>query len=756
MGKHGKNTTGKAEKLKAKAQAKRKLLTKARARAPEGPAKAAAAAPPAKAKAAAPPMDVDAFLAGDHLDAAAPDDDASVASSASSSSSSVAAADDHRAELDALRALDPEFYDYLQKNDEGLLAYDDGGDDEDAEEEEEAEAADRRVVTATDVAALAADASTSFRATKRLVALLRAACGGDAAAPASRKQRRRRAQQAAEEEDDSADSVASVQGSSDEDEAAPPAVDFADAATREACARHALRALGPRLRAAAESAAGADLAKLAKAPDRVKALARSVLVGLLKALKGDDAERATRLRVIALEAVAPWAPWLVVDDNLAPRTCRALCGLLCRVVEPAPEEADADRVAMVERETAVQLRAFVALQAVLEHAGSIQVEARGDETVEAHALRRGYAAFARDVAGLYNSEAKARKAFDSVALVTGALVQLYAAADADAAYRTAFVAVRQLALKVRSALATRAAEDVAQVLCWRFLHCARLWARCVCANAGPDRLGELAFPLCQTLFGALELATSPTKAPFRLHCVRALHDLAAATEAFVPTSKPLLATLDECSRGGGGGGGDGRGAVDDDADFARALDCGEKRDGGVRASLGREALEQLGDFLELHRHSPALPELSLVPVVALKKLAKEPRCPQKLRARAKAAAATFEAAADAAAAARARLSAAPKDVVAFEPLKPAGAPPAARRLADRRAARLARRERLRAAADAAPAPKPKKKSKKKAKAPKRPAALAEEEEPAEAPKPKKKKQKAPAADAEDFAMDFSD
>ena len=753
MGKHGKNTTGKAEKLKAKAQAKRKLLTKARARAPEGPAKAAAAAPPAKAKAAAPPMDVDAFLAGDHLDAAAPDDDASVASSASSSSSSVAAADDHRAELDALRALDPEFYDYLQKNDEGLLAYDDGGDDEDAEEEEEAEAADRRVVTAADVAALSADASTSFRATKRLVALLRAACGGDAAAPASRKQRRRRAQQAAEEEDDSADSVASVQGSSDEDEAAPPAVDFADAATREACARHALRALGPRLRAAAGPAAGADLTK---APDRVKALARSVLVGLLKALKGDDAERATRLRVIALEAVAPWAPWLVVDDNLAPRTCRALCGLLCRVVEPAPEEADEDRVAMVERETAVQLRAFVALQAVLEHAGAIQVEARGDETVEAHALRRGYAAFARDVAGLYNSEAKARKAFDSVALVTGALVQLYAAADADAAYRTAFVAVRQLALKVRSALATRAAEDVAQVLCWRFLHCARLWARCVCANAGPDRLGELAFPLCQTLFGALELATSPTKAPFRLHCVRALHDLAAATEAFVPTSKPLLATLDECSRGGGGGGGDGRGAVDDDADFARALDCGEKRDGGVRASLGREALEQLGDFLELHRHSPALPELSLVPVVALKKLAKEPRCPQKLRARAKAAAATFEAAADAAAAARARLSAAPKDVVAFEPLKPAGAPPAARRLADRRAARLARRERLRAAADAAPAPKPKKKSKKKAKAPKRPAALAEEEEPAEAPKPKKKKQKAPAADAEDFAMDFSD
>ena len=34
MGKHGKNTTGRAEKLKAKARAKRKLLKKAQARVP--------------------------------------------------------------------------------------------------------------------------------------------------------------------------------------------------------------------------------------------------------------------------------------------------------------------------------------------------------------------------------------------------------------------------------------------------------------------------------------------------------------------------------------------------------------------------------------------------------------------------------------------------------------------------------------------------------------------------------------------------
>ena len=726
MGKHGRNTTGKAEKLKAKARAKRKLLKKATARAP--------ARPPKPAAKEAPPMDVDAFLAGDHL--AAPADAPDDASAASSSASSASAAADHRAELDALRASDPEFYDYLRENDEGLLAYEDPADDDDDAGDEEAAAAARRVVSVEDVAALAADGATSFRATKRLVALLRAACGGDAP-PASRRARRRRAQPADDDDADSADSVASAPASSDDDDddaVELPAVDFADAAAREACARHALAALGPRLRALA---GGADAAR---APDRVRALARSVLVGLLKALKGDDAERATRLRVVALEAVAPWAPWLVVDANLAPRTCRALCGLLCRVVEPAPEEADDERVAMVARETRLQRDAIEALRAVLARTRDIRVDARGDETVEAHALRRCYAAFARDVAGKGASAQKARKAFASVALVQDALAGFYKDAGADAAYRTAFVAVRQLALKVRSALATRAADDVAQVLSWKFLHCARLWARCVCGNAAPERLGELAFPLCQTLFGALELAAAPSKAPFRLHCVRCLHDVAAATECFVPTTKPLLATLDECSRGGGGGG-DGRGGVDDGGDFGGELDCGDKRDASARASLGREALEQLLDFLELHRYAPALPELALVPLVALKKLAKEPRCPQKLRARAKAAAATLESAADAAAAGRARLAAAPKDVVAFEPLKPPGAPAAARRLADRRAARAARAARLKAAPAAEP--KPKKPSKKKARAP----------EPAKAPKPKKAKKKASKAD-KDFAMDF--
>ena len=46
MGKHGKNTTGRAEKLKAKARAKRKLLKKAQARVPAAEANVLLASEP--------------------------------------------------------------------------------------------------------------------------------------------------------------------------------------------------------------------------------------------------------------------------------------------------------------------------------------------------------------------------------------------------------------------------------------------------------------------------------------------------------------------------------------------------------------------------------------------------------------------------------------------------------------------------------------------------------------------------------------
>ena len=423
-----------------------------------------------------------------------------------------------------------------------------------------------------------------------------------------------------------------------------------------------------------------------------------------------------------------------------------MLALWCRVVESQPEEAstaDAARRSQLDAERALQLDAYVRLREVVSAcAGQDRSSSDGDsDDVEEYALRRAYNAFARDVAGVgsaSSSASRCKRRAASVAFVATGLAELYADAERGCAYRAAFVYVRQLALKVRTALcahhSANAVEPLAQrlakqplnpkdgpeagsktapkgdpraeVLCWRFVYAAKCWVSVVSRrdNIKPERLGQLVFPLCQVLFGAIQLAKSPQLAPLRLHCTAALHSLAAAAQVYVPTTQPLLATLDECAKAGSGQGsgsdkkgkkGGGSGKKDEDVSLAFVLSLGEdskKRE--MRDALAKEACEQLCDYLELLRHSPALPELALVPMVALKAASKEKLVSRTLKQAALSALAAFEHAATDAEKRRAKLGCAPKDVAAFEALLPAGAPVARKRLAQRLRDRAQRKARL--------------------------------------------------------------
>ena len=810
MGKHGKNLG----KTQAKTAQKAKLLKKAKKAAapPKQAPKPKAAAPPAKKaskKKAVQDMDVDEFLAGDHLDdaAPAPSDDESAADGSSDDDDDDESLGGHQAELDALATRDPEFYKYLQENDSGLLAFQGDGDEamddvsdadsddakaldgeqdeeEDEEEEEEEEEDDDDdddddegaggliskgvLLTAAKFEELKASlAGGSFRSTKRLVALARAACGGDDDEAAGSRKQRRRGKARAAKDDDSADSASDAGGDSDDDsdeedaKAASSQFEIVDPAVREAAVALAFDELAGRFRAlvgAKPFAAGGDaLAALAAdaralreacdadddAFEKCLPLVRSTLRAFLSALKsGRGGERSTTLAVLACGKLGAYAPWLAVsplDGSLAPRFARALVGHLCRVVEAPPEGSeDLEREALNARERQLQVDAYVRLREVVACGASSTADAsrgRKGDSVEEYVLKRAYNGLARDVCGFDGGSAnpaRAAKAAPSLAFATSCVAELYADASPDAAYRTAFVYVRQLALKVRQALATKAPKDVGDVLCWRFLNAARAWAAALSrrGNAADDRLGELVFPLCQVLFGAIELAQAPRYAPFRMHCAKALHGLAATAEVYVPTTKCLLATLRESLAASKGlpppekGAAKKKQLVDYDG-FAHYVDLGDGRDGHCRVELAREVVDALLDYLEVVKYSAAAPELAIVPSVALKALAKEKKCHPKLRAAATAAAATFEAAADDAAKKRATIGAAPKDVVAFEPLLPKGAKPARDRLATRVHVREARRKRLRglvpaagdATAAAAPAAKAKKAKKAKKAAP---------------------------------------
>ena len=141
---------------------------------------------------------------------------------------------------------------------------------------------------------------------------------------------------------------------------------------------------------------------------------------------------------------------------LAPRFARVLVGHLCRVVEAPPEGSeDLEREALNARERQLQVDAYVRLREVVACGASSTADAsrgRKGDSVEEYVLKRAYNGLARDVCGFAGGSAnpaRAAKAAPSLAFATSCVAELYADASPDAAYRTAFVYVRQLALKVR-------------------------------------------------------------------------------------------------------------------------------------------------------------------------------------------------------------------------------------------------------------------------------------------------------------------
>jgi nucleolar complex protein 2 len=131
------------------------------------------------------------------------------------------------------------------------------------------------------------------------------------------------------------------------------------------------------------------------------------------------------------------------------------------------------------------------------------------------------------------------------------VVELYSL-DYASSYQHAFVYIRQLALHLRSALQKKTPEAFRVVYCWQYMHCLKLWTAVLAASSGKNGDGDdesalmrsLIYPLVEIIFGVAKLIPSSRHLPLRLHCVRYLQQLAAASETFIPTTSILLEVFD--------------------------------------------------------------------------------------------------------------------------------------------------------------------------------------------------------------------
>ncbi|KAJ3206489.1 Nucleolar Complex 2 protein [Entophlyctis luteolus] len=163
-----------------------------------------------------------------------------------------------------------------------------------------------------------------------------------------------------------------------------------------------------------------------------------------------------------------------------------------------------------------------------------------------HAIKSAYQS--------YNSASRDTNihTWSSIGFMTNCFVELIGL-DVSTGYRFGFVFLRSLASSLRNAITARSTTSFNKVYCWQFINSLRLWTRVLvhfCESgssaeaAGGKALRPLIYPLVQIILGTMRLKPSSKYLPLRFHCARMIVDVCKKTGVFIPLASHLFEVFD--------------------------------------------------------------------------------------------------------------------------------------------------------------------------------------------------------------------